>query len=345
MKKQEETVLVTGGSGFLAGYCILQLLEAGYLVRTTIRSLDRQKDVLMRLGAVNTCHMERLSFTEADLLTDDHWNEAAAGCSYVLHVASPFPDSEPKDENDLIVPAREGTLRVLNAAHRAGVKRVVLTSSFAAIGYSTDPESHLFTESDWTDNKVKLPAYIRSKTVAEQAAWDFIRRTGGDTELAVINPVGIFGPVLAENFPGSVRIIERMMSGAMPALPDLYTNLVDVRDVADLHIRAMLAPEANGERFIALSGGNMSFKEIAQTIKSHIPEIAERIPVKVSPSWILRILSLFKPELRPLLPNLGIIRNASNEKARIMLDWSPRPNQELIVDTAKSLLEKNIIKI
>ena len=344
MEQEKENVLVTGGSGFLASYCILQLLAEGYRVKTTIRSLDKKTAVIRHLQAGGAQHLDRLQFIAADLTKDENWSEATSGCTYILHVASPFPGNAPRDEDELIVPAKEGALRVLRAALEAGVKRVVLTSSFAAIGYSLDPKDHIFTEADWTNPNAKIPAYIKSKTVAEKAAWDFISSNGSDLELTVINPVGIFGPVLGEDFSSSIQIIRRMMAGEMPAVPDVYTNLTDVRDVADLHIRAMLAPEAAGQRFLALSGGNMSFAEIARTIKTGVPEVSDRISTKKAPRWLLRILALFKPELKQIVPNLGVVRNATNEKAKRVLGWKPRTNQEVIMATAKSLLEHGIVK-
>jgi dihydroflavonol-4-reductase len=344
MQQQNETVLVTGGSGFLASYCILQLLREGYRVKTTIRSPEKKMAVIKQLQTGGLQHPDRLHFIAADLTRDENWNEAVNGCTYVLHVASPFPGNVSRDENELIVPAREGALRVLRAACAAGVKRVVLTSSFAAIGYSIDPRDHVFTEADWTDPNAKLPAYIKSKAVAEKAAWDFMADVDSEMELTVINPVGIFGPVLGEDFSSSIQIIRRMMTGEMPAVPDVYTNLTDVRDVADLHIRAMLAPEAAGQRFLALSGGNMSFAEIARTIKTGVSEVSDRISTKTAPSWLLRILSPFKPELKQVIPNLGVVRNATNEKAKRLMGWKPRSNQEVIIATAKSLLAHDIVK-
>ncbi|SEP38279.1 aldehyde reductase [Mucilaginibacter sp. OK283] len=345
MKQQKETVLVTGGSGFLANYCILQLLAEGYAVKTTIRRLDKKMAVINQLQAGGLQHPDRLYFIAADLTKDENWHEAVAGCTYILHVASPFPGNASKNENELIMPAKDGTLRVLCAAHSAGVKRVVLTSSFAAVGYSINPRGHVFTEADWTDANAKLPAYIKSKAVAEKAAWDFVTGTDGKMELTVINPVGIFGPVLGEDFSSSIHIIRRMMTGEMPAIPDVYTNLADVRDVADLHIRAMLASEAAGQRFLALSGPVMSFTEIAHTIKTSVAEVSERVSIKAAPSWLLRVLSLLKPELKQVIPNLGVVRNAANGKAKRILGWKPRSNQEIIIDTAKSLLERGIVKV
>ena len=241
----DEMVLVTGGSGFVGSHCILTLLNAGYRVRTTVRSLAKEPEVRRMLATAGADPGEELSFVAADLGSDDGWPQAVAGCRYVLHVASPFPGRQPKDENDLIVPAREGALRVLRAARDAGVKRLVLTSSFAAIGYGTPAKDTPYTEADWTDPTGRVSAYVKSKTLAERAAWDFIDREGGDLELAVVNPVGILGPVLGRNLSTSIELVRRLLSGSLPGLPKTSFGLVDVRDVADLHLRAMVDPAAS----------------------------------------------------------------------------------------------------
>ncbi|TIS22842.1 MAG: aldehyde reductase [Mesorhizobium sp.] len=250
-----ELVLVAGGSGFLGAHCVLALLQAGYRVRTTVRSAKREADVLAMLRVGGAEPGDALSFAYADLTTDAGWPEAVAGCQYVLHVASPFPPGVPKHEDDLIVPAREGALRVLRAARDAGVKRVVLTSSFAAIGYGQTPiPDSPFTEENWTNLAAKVSAYVKSKTQAERAAWDFIGSQGGALELAVVNPVGIFGPVLGPDHSTSTDFIKRLLDGEMPGLPRMVFGVVDVRDVADLHLRAMTSAAAKGERFLAISG-------------------------------------------------------------------------------------------
>ncbi len=258
------TVLVTGGSGFIGSYCIIRLLADGHTVRTTVRSLTREPDVRAMLKAGGVDAGERLSFIAADLENDAGWREAAAGCDYVLHVASPFPLGVPKHEDDLIVPAREGALRVLRAARDGGVKRVVMTSSFAAIGYGHPPRTTPFDERDWTNlDRPHVGAYPKSKTIAERAAWDFVAREGG-LELSVINPVAVFGPVLGPDFSTSIILTQRLLDGALPGLPRLQFGVVDVRDVADLHVRAMTNPAAKGERFLAVAGDFMSVAEIAQ---------------------------------------------------------------------------------
>src|SRR3984957_13385100 len=270
-------VLVTGGSGFIGSHAIVQLLAAGYQVRTTVRDLKRESDVraMLRNGGVEPD--ERLSVVTANLTSDAGWTEAVAGCEYVLHLASPLPPAVPKHEDELIVPARDGALRVLRAARDAGVKRVVLTSSFAALGYGHKPQSAPFDETNWThlDGDDVAP-YTKSKTLAERAAWDFIAKEGGGLELSVVNPVGVFGPVLGADYSTSILLVQRMMDGALPGCPQLYFGAVDVRDVADLHIRVMTHPLAKGERFLAVAGDFLSMQGMAKVLKSRMGSSAKR---------------------------------------------------------------------
>ncbi len=340
-----ELVLVTGGSGFVASHCILQLLAAGYRVRTTVRSLAREAAVRATLKSAGADPGTALSFVAADLTSDAGWPEAVAGCDYVLHVASPFPLAVPKDENELIVPAREGALRLLRAARGAGVKRVVLTSSFAAVGYGTAMKGAAFTESDWTDvNGPGVSPYVKSKTLAERAAWDFMAREGGDMELAVVNPVGIFGPVLGSDFATSIEIVKRMLDGALPGLPNLTFGVVDVRDVADLHLRAMTHPDAAGERFLATAGDFITLQAIARTLKSRLGDAARRVPTRGLPDWLLRVVALFDSSVGQIVPELGKVKNATSDKARRMLGWTPRSNDDAVVATAESLLHNGLVK-
>jgi dihydroflavonol-4-reductase len=245
----------------------------------------------------------------------------------------------------LIIPARDGTLRVLRAARDAGVKRVVLTSSFAAIGYGHTLQKTPFNETDWTDpNGRGATAYVKSKTVGERAAWDFIAREGGKLELSVVNPVAVFGPVLGPDYSASILLVKRMMDGAMPGLPQLYFGVVDVRDVADLHIRAMTDPAARGERFLASAGDFMSLRDIAGVLKRRMGAQAARVPTRQLPNWLVRIAALRDPAVKQILPELGKIKNASNAKARRMLGWVPRSNEEAIVATAESLVRLGLLK-
>jgi len=313
-------VLVTGGSGFLASHCILRLLADGHQVRTTVRNLSRESEVRAMLKAGGWHSQAEVSFFAADLTQDAGWVEAINGSDFVLHVASPFPSTAPKDENELIVPARDGALRVLRAARDAGVTRVVLTSSFAAVGYGTHPRNTPFTEEDWTDPNAPNPPYIRSKAIAERAAWDFMKEQGGSLELSVINPVGIFGPVLGPDFSSSIQIIKQLLEGALPGLPDIYFGVVDVRDVADLHVRAMISPAARGERFIAVAGPALSMMDVANILRHQLGELAKRVPTKKLPSWQIRLAALFNPVARQTAPNLGKRRNSTNQKAK-RISW------------------------
>ncbi len=340
-----ELVLVTGGSGFIATHCMLQLLAAGYRVRTTVRSLAREAEVRATLKAAGADAGDRLAFFAADLTADTGWAEAATGCDFVLHVASPFPVNVPEHEDDLIVPAREGALRVLRAARGAGVKRVVQTSSFAAIGYGHPEVARPFTEHDWTAPEGGgVTAYAKSKTLAERAAWNFMAREGGDMELAVVNPVAVFGPALGADFSTSIEIIKRMMDGALPALPRVTFGVVDVRDVADLHLRAMIDPAAAGERFLALAGEFVSMRDIGLMLKKRMGRAARRVPTRELPDWLLRILARFDKSVGQIVPELGKRKTASNEKARRMLGWSPRSAEDAIVATAESLLRLGLLK-
>ena len=340
-----EQVLVTGGSGFIGAHCILQLLNAGYRVRTTIRSLKREPDVRAMLKQGGLAQTDgQLTFAIADLEKDAGWPEAVDRCDYVLHVASPFPPGMPKNEDELIIPAREGTLRVLRAARDAGVRRVVLTSSFAAIGYGYEHHPAPFDETDWTDLDGDVPPYQKSKTLAERAAWDFIAREGGALELSVVNPVGVFGPALGPDYSTSILIVQRMMDGAIPGVPQLWFGAVDVRDVADLHLRAMTNPAAKGERFLALAGDFLSMLDVAQILKRRMGASAKRVPTRQLPNFLVRLAALRDPAVKLILPELGKKKNATNEKARRMLGWSPRTTEESIVATAESLVRLGLLK-
>lgn len=342
------TVLVTGGSGFIGGHAILQLLAMGYQVRTTVRSLKREADVravLRQNCAANAGDNGQLRFFAADLENDAGWAEAVAGSEYVLHVASPFPSTIPKNEDELIVPAREGALRVLRAARDAGVKRVVMTSSFAAVGYGQKERSQPFNESNWTDiNGDGLTPYVKSKTLAERAAWDFMAREGQSLELAVVNPVGVFGPVLSADYATSILIVRRMLDGSIPGVPRIDFGAVDVRDVADLHLRAMTNPAAKGERFLAVAGDFLSMLDIANILRKGLGAAASKVPKHQLPDLLVRVVGWFDPEVRQAVPELGKRKNATSEKAQRILGWRPRSNEEAILATAESLQRLGLIK-
>jgi nucleoside-diphosphate-sugar epimerase len=339
-----ELVLVTGGSGFIGAHCILKLLASGYRVRTTVRTLEREASVRATLKTGGAEPGEALSFVAADLMSDAGWPQAVAGCDFVLHVASPFPLVVPKHDAELLVPAREGTLRVLRSARDAGVKRLVLTSSFAAIGYGQKPADRPFTEDNWTDPNGGVTAYVRSNTLAERAAWDFIAREGGALELAAVNPVGVFGPVLGPDYTTSIHIVQRMLDGAIPGTPRLSFGVVDVRDVADLHLRAMTHLAAKGQRFLAVAGDFMTLQEIAQLLKARMGEAAARVPTRALPDWLLRIVARVDPLVRQIVPELGKVHNATSAKARRVLGWRPRSREDAIVATAESLIRLGLVR-
>lgn len=340
-----ELVLVTGGSGFLGAHVILPLLNAGYQVRTTVRSLSREAQVreMLRVGGVDAG--DRLSFAAADLNSDAGWAEAVVGCAYVHHVASPFPPNIPKHEDEVIVPARDGALRVLKAARDAGVKRVVLTSSYAAVGYGQPQQSAPFDETNWTDpNGDDVRAYVKSKTLAERAAWDFIAREGGALELSVVNPVAILGPVLGEDYSTSILLIRRLIDGDMPGCPRLWFGIVDVRDVADLHMRCMINSAAKGERFLALAGEFLSIMQIARILKRNLGAAAKRVPTMELPDFLIRMAARNDPAVQQILPELGKRKNGTNAKAKRLLGWQPRSNEEAILATAESLAKLGLVK-
>jgi nucleoside-diphosphate-sugar epimerase len=338
------TVLVTGGSGFIASHVILQLLAAGHTVRATVRDLKREPAVRALLKEGGTEPGERLQVFAAELMKDAGWAEAAQGCDYVLHVASPFPANVPKHEDELIVPAREGALRVLRAARDAGVKRVVQTSSFAAVGYGLPDQAQPYDETNWTNlHGEGLTAYVKSKTIAERAAWDWLAREGGGLELAVVNPVAVFGPVLGRDFATSILLVQRLMDGSVPGCPRLWFGGVDVRDVADLHVRAMIDPAAKGERFLAVAGEFVSMLEMAQMLKRRLGPAAKRVPSRELPDWMVRLFALVKPEAKQIVPELGKRKNATSAKAQRVLGWKPRSLEDSLVASAESLMRLGLV--
>lgn len=338
-------ILVTGGSGFLGAHMVAALLREGHGVRTTVRSRKREAEVRAMLERSGVDVGDRLELVEADLTADDGWADAVAGCRFVHHVASPFPPKAPKDDDELIRPAREGTLRVLRAARDAGVERVVLTSSFAAIGYGYKKLPERFDETCWSDTDGEMTAYARSKTLAEKAAWDFVDETGEESgpELAVVNPVAIFGPLLGKGLSTSITLVKRIVEG-MPGCPRLFYGVVDVRDVVDLHLKAMVHPDAAGERFLAVSGASMSIQQMAVALKDHLgEERGGRIRTRQLPDLMVRLASLFDPAIRQTLPELGKVKRMSNEKAIRVLGWEPRSAPEALAATADSLFDLGLI--
>jgi dihydroflavonol-4-reductase len=336
--QRDDLVLVTGGSGFIAVHCILQLLQAGHRVRTTVRSPDRQAVVRAMLSEGGVEAGDRLSFAFTELTSDAGWADAAMGCVFVMHGASPTPSGPQTREEDWIGPARDGVLRVLRAARDAGVRRVVLTSAFGAVGYGQKPRGRPFNETDWTDLDGDVPAYQKSKTLSERAAWDFIGKEGQGLELSTVNPVAVMGPILGPDFSHSIRLAERMLLGR-PGCPDIRACFVDVRDVADLHVRAMTDPAARGERFLATSGPALSLLDVSKILRANLGEAARKAPTRLTPNWVIRMGALFgDPNMKMLAPQLGISMSATGEKAKRLLGWSPRSPEEAIIATGQSLL-------
>jgi nucleoside-diphosphate-sugar epimerase len=334
---EQETVLVTGGSGFIGSWCVIALLQQGYTVRTTVRSLAREGAVRAAIGKI-VDPRDRLSFHVAELTTDAGWDAAASGCEYMLHVASPVAISEPRNADDLIVPAREGTKRALGAAIKAGVKRVVLTSSVAATSPRDAVGESLTDETLWTDlADPRVTAYSRSKTLAEHDAWDLAAAAGGATTLATVNPSIVLGPVLSGDFSESVQVVQRLLSGKLPGLPRLGFSIVDVRDVADLHLRAMVAPEAAGQRFIAAADFAWMV-DLASLLRARLGDAAGKVPTRKVPDFVLRLAALFDRDMRTVVPRLGHKRAFTSKKAQTMLGWRPRPVEETVLDCARSLI-------
>jgi len=342
-----KSVLVSGGSGYIAGYLIRQLMAEGWTVHTTVRSLAREGAV-RRLLAVDDA---RLRFFAADLNADAGWAQAMTGCSHVAHVASPFPAAAVKDAQQLIVPARDGVLRALRAARAAGVQRFVMTSSVAAIGYGHGDDGsgggtgRTFTEADWTvpDSSDAL-AYVQSKTLAERAARDWVAAEGQGLVFCSINPSLVLGPVWSADMSTSIELVRRLLSGALPGCPDLAFGIVDVRDVADLHVRALVAPGLDGERFIA-SGPSLKIIQIARILKQQLGAQARKVPTRGLPDWLLRLAAVFDPAVRQVTGELGKLRHYDARHARERLGWVPRPAEQSIVDAARSLLALGIVKL
>jgi dihydroflavonol-4-reductase len=336
----KDTVLVTGGSGYIAGFLIRQLVAAGWQVHTTVRSLARETAARKLLDVDNS----RLRFFAADLGADAGWADAVAGCSHVAHLASPLPRGVPKHADELIVPARDGALRVLRAAKAAGVRKVVMTSSVAAIAYGRGRGVHHFSEADWTRlDRPGLTPYVQSKTIAERAARDWVAAEGGGIEFCTINPSVVLGPVWSADYSASVVIVEKLLAGRLRGLPDIGFGVVDVRDVADLHLRALTTPGLHGERFIA-SGRFMTLRDIAEVLRGGLGPDAARVPTRSVPDALVRIVALFNPLARAVVGELGAVRKLDASHARAVFGWQTRPEAESILDAARSLLEQGCVR-
>jgi len=338
------TVLVSGATGFVGLHTVIQLLQAGHTVRGTLRSPKREAEVRESV-ARHVDANDRLSLHQCDLMNDDGWDEAISGCDYVLHVASPFIIGTPKHEDDLIIPARDGALRVLRAAAKAGVRRSVMTSSLAAVssGHSRDA-AHVFNENDWSNtDSPAIGAYEKSKTIAERAAWDFIKSDGAGMELAVINPGAVLGPILNSDSGTSGEIVRQIMVRAIPACPHIGFSCVDVRDVASAHLAAMMTPAAAGKRFICAIEFSWMV-EIAKILDEHFRKDGYKIPTSELPNWVPRIMQHFNPTLKQIVPNLGKRRDHDNSQIKSVLGWKPRSLKEMSVSMAESMIEFGVVE-
>ncbi|MCW1986454.1 UNVERIFIED_ORG: dihydroflavonol-4-reductase [Sphingomonas sp. R1F5B] len=339
MDKIGGTVLVTGGSGYIAGYIIRALLDEGWTVNTTVRDLGREAQLRAQLGG----SYATLRFFKADLLDDKGWRAAMDGCSHVCHVASPITVQAPRQEDDLILPAREGALRALRFARAAGVERFVQTSSVAAIVYGHGKGIRRFTEADWTDTDGPgVHAYAKSKTLAERAAREWIAREGRGMEFVSINPSVVLGPVWGEDYSTSIELVRQLLAGAVPGCADLGFGVVDVRDVAALHVRALTEPGIDGERFIA-SGPFLKMIDIARILRQQLGQKARRVPLRHVPDWMVHALALVNPMVRQVTGELGNVRDTDAGHALSRLGWATRPVEQTITDCAQSLIETRVV--
>jgi len=336
-----ETVLVTGGTGFIGLHCLQQLLDKGYKVKTTIRSESRKQEVMEAMKK-HSSNFENLEFFIADLLSDDGWSEAVNGSKYVLHVASPFFLGEPENEDVFIKPAVEGTLRVLKACADADVKKVVLTSSFAAVGYGHPKEKEIYTEEDWSSVDGEISPYAKSKTLAEKAAWEFVENLEESKkfELTVINPVAVTGPMLTSDIGSSNDFLLKLISGSMPACPKIHMGYIDVRDVAKAHIFSMTEDKTNGERII-VSENEMFFAEVGKTLNE---AGFKKSPTKEMPNFLVKIMSLFVGELKTLLSALNRKGDIDKTKAQSLFNWDYISTEQSVTETAQQLQDMGLTK-
>ncbi len=343
MSLNNKNVLVTGITGFIGSHIAVQLLNSGYSVRGTMRNLQRKDSILKTLSA-HTENSDRLEFVKGELTNPEDWDKAVEGMDYVMHVASPLPFDLKKNADDLIIPAREGTLNVLKAAQKHNIKRVVLTSSIAAIGHGHNNKVRTYTEEDWTNlnSRNDTPPYVRSKTIAESEAWKFVNQTDVQVELAVINPGYVFGPLLEKDYSDSGEIIRKLLAGEIPGLPKIHFPVVDVRDVAEMHLQALEMKGAAGNRFICVNESS-SYQYIAKTLKEAFPEYGKKIKTFEFPDFFIRIYSLFEKDTKAITVELGRKRSYDNSKSRKMFDWTPRSNKEAINSMAKSMIKFGVV--
>jgi len=335
-------ILVTGANGFIGLHTVLHFLKRGYNLCATVRTQEQGEKVRQTLA--KHTDTQKLEFIHADLTRDEGWNQAVAGCDFVLHLASPFPTDAPKDENELILPAREGTLRVLHAAQKGGVERAVLVSSMVAITSGHERENRTFDESDWTNITKTDYAYAKSKTLAEQAAWEFIRsaENRNGMELVSVNPSNVFGPVLDNRQHTSTEWFRTLLRREIPGLTRTQLNLVDVRDLVEMIEKAMITPEAAGKRFIA-NGASIQLQEFALILDRNFASRGYRVPTRVLPDWMVRFFAIFIPKTKPVVDTLGWDYSISTEQARSVLGWQPRPYEGTILEMAQSMIEQSMV--
>ncbi len=336
------TVLVTGGTGYIGGEVIDQLLSNGYSVHTTVRSLVKSEP---RLRARWPDAGERLKVFQADLMGDAGWAEANEGCDAVAHVASPFPLDVPRHKDELVIPAREGTLRALRFATAAGVTRFVQTSSAAAIAYG-HPEKDHFDHTDWTNLAAGVPPYIESKTVAERTARAWVEANAPELVFCSVNPVAVFGPVYDDDLSTSVELVKKVVDGSIPLAPNMGICVTDVRDVARAHVLAIEAPaeDVSGERF-PTSQKFMWIREMADAVRARAPEHAAKVPTRPMPDWMVKFLALFMPEMRQIKGELGNVRDVSGRHTEEVLGFTFIPAEQTLEDTVRSLVEHGIVKV
>lgn len=335
------TVFVSGGSGYIAGFLIRQLMAEGWNVNTSIRNLAREAEVRGWLQVDNS----KLKFYAADLMSDEGWAEAMAGCSHVAHVASPLPSNDPKSDDELIIPAREGALRALRFAKAAGVKRFVMTSSVAAIAYGHGKGKQNFTEADWTNiDSADSYAYVKSKTIAERAARDWVAASAPEIEFVTVNPSLVLGPLLAADFSTSLEAIKKLLEGSLPGLPNIGFSVVDVRDVADLHVRCLTEPNMAGERFIA-AGPFLWMHQLAAMLKDGLGADAKRVPTRRLPNFLVKLSALFDPLVKQIIGELDNVRDTSAQHAKDVLGWQTRDPKESVLDTARDMIRLGLVKV
>ncbi|WP_299257050.1 aldehyde reductase [uncultured Aquimarina sp.] len=340
---ENKKVLLTGVTGFLGSHTTIQLLNKGYEVIGTLRNMKRA-DEIKQVIAEKTDNIDKLHFAEADLTNENIWGDLISEVQNVIHIASPFPRELPKNDDELIIPAKAGTINILKAASKHGIRRVVLTSSSGAIAYGKEKSNRkgVFDENNWTDttNIEDSTPYFRSKTIAEKAAWDFIKKDTSGLELTTICPGAILGPILEKDFGTSANIVIKAMDGSSPAIPKIGFDMVDVRSVADLHIKAMETPEAAGERFVA-SAGFLTFKEVASILKEKYPD--KKVPKLSLPDFIVRLFSNLDKTIKPILVDLGAERKVNNSKAIKLLDWQPISAKDAVLACAESAIKLSLV--